>query len=284
MNIGFIGAGKVGFSLGKYFTEHGINVTGYYSRNTESAKKAAEFTNSGQYDNVSDLIRNSEIIFITVPDSAINHIYDKIKILDITEKQICHCSGSMTAAETFPDISEYGATGYSIHPLYPISDKYSSYIGLKDAFFCIEGDSLHLNEWERFFRGLGNKTRIISGETKGEYHAACVISSNLVCALAAESISLMKECGFTETDALAALRPLAESNMRNIFANGPVSALTGPIERCDISTVLKHLECIKSEPDREMYLCVSLRLTELAEEKNPDTDYSNMRKILSAPQ
>ena len=44
MRIGFIGAGKVGFTLGKYFREHGIEVTGYYSRSIQSASEAAEFT------------------------------------------------------------------------------------------------------------------------------------------------------------------------------------------------------------------------------------------------
>jgi predicted dinucleotide-binding enzyme len=44
MKIGFIGAGKVGFSLGKYFCEHGLDVIGYFSRNPQSALQAAEFT------------------------------------------------------------------------------------------------------------------------------------------------------------------------------------------------------------------------------------------------
>ena len=46
MKIGFIGAGRVGFTLGKYFCEHGVEVAGYYSRNIQSAQEAAEFTNS----------------------------------------------------------------------------------------------------------------------------------------------------------------------------------------------------------------------------------------------
>ncbi|MGN1313669.1 MAG: hypothetical protein ACI4VG_01490 [Lachnospiraceae bacterium] len=33
MRIGFIGAGKVGFSLGRYFGENDVCVSGYYSRN-----------------------------------------------------------------------------------------------------------------------------------------------------------------------------------------------------------------------------------------------------------
>ena len=41
MKTGFIGAGKVGFTLGKFFAENNIQVTGYYSRRRESAKEAA---------------------------------------------------------------------------------------------------------------------------------------------------------------------------------------------------------------------------------------------------
>ena len=282
MNIGFIGAGKVGFSLGKYFAENGINVTGYYSPKSESAKDAAEFTSSKQYSNTAELISDSSVIFLTVPHSEISQVYDKIKHMGISGKQICHCSGSITKSEAFPDISEYGAFGYSIHPLFPISDKYNSYTKLNDAFFCIEGDIEYLDEWIKFFNKIGNRIRIISGETKREYHAACAVSSNLVCALVYESISLMKKCGFTEEEALIALRPLVMSNINNIFEAGPVAALTGPVERCDTSTVIRHLECIKDEQDRTMYKSVSLKLIELAQKKHPDTNYEYMRQILSS--
>ena len=53
MNIGFIGAGKVGFSLGKYLTERNVRVSGYYSRNPQSSREAADFTNTRQYLNMS---------------------------------------------------------------------------------------------------------------------------------------------------------------------------------------------------------------------------------------
>ena len=32
MRAGFIGAGKVGFSLGKYLKENGVEITGYFSK------------------------------------------------------------------------------------------------------------------------------------------------------------------------------------------------------------------------------------------------------------
>ena len=45
IKIGFIGAGKVGFALGKYLSENNINLVGYYSKNINSAIEAAKFTN-----------------------------------------------------------------------------------------------------------------------------------------------------------------------------------------------------------------------------------------------
>ena len=44
MKFGFIGAGKVGFSLGKYLAVKGQELTGYYSEINEDAIEAAQFT------------------------------------------------------------------------------------------------------------------------------------------------------------------------------------------------------------------------------------------------
>ena len=46
MNVGFIGAGKVGCSFGKYFQEHKIQVTGFYSKSEDSSLAASNFTSS----------------------------------------------------------------------------------------------------------------------------------------------------------------------------------------------------------------------------------------------
>ena len=55
MRIGFIGAGRVGCTFGKYFREHGIEVSGYYNRTAEKAKEAAEFTDTLYYEDLMTL-------------------------------------------------------------------------------------------------------------------------------------------------------------------------------------------------------------------------------------
>jgi predicted short-subunit dehydrogenase-like oxidoreductase (DUF2520 family) len=280
MKIGFIGAGKVGFSLGRYFAENGIFITGYYSKELQSATEAARFTKSRTYVNMAELVGDSDVIFLTVPDSAIKEVYDQVKAVGIGGKQICHCSGAMSVAEAFPDIARFGASGFSIHPLFPITSKYDSFKELGKAFFCIEGSDEFIGVWDELLRKMGNGTKVISSENKAQYNAACSISSNLVCALAAESLALMEKCGFSQTEALKAFQPLIMNNIKRILALGPVEALSGPVERNDIGMVRKHLECMENDTDRSMYKAVSMKLVDVAQQKNNEADFSELRRIL----
>ena len=281
MKTGFIGAGKVGCTLGKYFSENGMEISGYYSHSHSSAQFAADFTGTAAYRDMAELLSSSDTIFITVSDGAIKSVYEQLSRLDISGKTLCHCSGAMTAREAFPDIEKLGASGCSIHPLFPVSSKTDSYKVLPGAFFCIEGDRITAEKWRDKLRNMGNPARMISGESKSSYHAACAIMSNLVCGLAALSVELLKGCGFTEKEALAALRPLAENNIKNIFDKNPSEALTGPVERNDVGTIRKHLDCVPEGIDSEIYRSVSLKLVRVAQQKRPYMDYSGLIDILS---
>jgi len=280
MKIGFIGAGKVGFSLGKFFTQGGIRLTGYYSRRPESAREAASFTGAKAYDSPDDLVKESDAIFLTVPDGSISSVYLSLEKSLIPGKMICHCSGSMTVAEAFPGISQTGAYGYSIHPLFPVSNRLTSYRELPGAFFCLEGNGPHLSMWQELLESLGASAQIISGESKVRYHAACAISSNLVCGLVQESLDLLETCGFSRETALRAITPLLRSNLEHIIESDPVSALTGPVERCDVRTVEKHLACFPSQEERDLYSAVSRKLVELASLKHPERDYQSLKNVL----
>ena len=176
LNIGFIGAGKAGMSLGKYFAvrqqdalqnewgshaaaanadadsaasaaaDSSINaaqttVKGYYSRSGESAKDAARFTNSNAYDTMPGILSECDMIFLTVPDGNIKAVWKELSGYNVTGKLICHCSGAMSSREAFAGIEETGAYGYSIHPLFAVSDKYEAYRELTDVFFTLEGSA-----------------------------------------------------------------------------------------------------------------------------------------------
>lgn len=278
IKFGFIGAGKVGFSLGKYLKENSIDISGYYSKSQHSSKEAAIFTNTRQYNNLEDLIKNSDAIFITTPDNQIADVWNEVKKLPIKEKLICHCSGSISS-EVFSNINNHGAYGYSIHPMFAISDKYNSYKDLSQAFITIEGNEKHIEYLKMLFSHLGNDVAIINKENKILYHAASVTVSNLVLGLINNGVNYLEECGFTKEMAIKALYPLIENNLRNIKERGSVKSLTGPIERGDLSTVINHLNVIREE-DKELYRLLSKNILKIAKVKNKNRNYKNLEEYL----
>lgn len=278
IKFGFIGAGKVGFSLGKYLKENNIDISGYYSKSQHSSKEAAIFTNTRQYNNLEDLIKNSDAIFITTPDNQIADVWNEVKKLPIKEKLICHCSGSISS-EVFSNINNHGAYGYSIHPMFAISDKYNSYKNLSQAFITIEGHEKYIEYLNMLFLNLGNDVAIINKENKSLYHAAAVTVSNLVLGLINNGVNYLEACGFTKEMAIKALYPLIENNLRNVKERGTVNSLTGPIERGDLSTVTNHLNVIPEE-DKELYRLLSKNILKIAKVKNLDRDYKNLEEYL----
>lgn len=278
MKIGFIGAGKVGVSLGKYFADNNQEITGYYSKFEKDAIEAAEFTNSQVYRNQEDLVKDSEMLFVTVPDGVIEKVWNQVKTYDVSGKIICHASGALSS-EVFSDISELKGFGFSIHPLFAVSDKYNSYKELSGSYFTIEGSEQKINVVKSFLEKMGNNVCIISKNDKVKYHASAAIASNLVVGLISLSERLLTECGFDEKSAHEALAPIIKGNVNHIINDGVTKALTGPIERNDITTVKKHLE-ILDDNDKEIYKRLSLEVVNVAEKKNKDRDYSKIKETL----
>lgn len=281
LTIGFIGAGKVGFSLGKLFSEKGLHVTGYYNRHIEAAIEAADFTGSSYFSDLETLVNSCNVLFLTVSDGEISTVFQSIKDSNISGKIICHTSGALSSLDAFGDIDKTGAYGYSVHPLFPVSSKTNSYRELEDAFFCIEGSAEYLDLITELLNSANIKTKIISSDKKVQYHAACAISSNLICGLINESISLMKQCGFDEDEAINALSPLIRSNVNHVIEDGLVNALTGPVERNDLTTVQKHIACFDSEEEKYLYKAVSRQVLDIAKRKHGDRDYTFMENELN---
>ena len=176
MQIGFIGAGKVGVSLGKYFKEKGRNVGGYYSLTRASAAWAAAFTQTTCYESLEEIISSCGMILFTVPDSAIAEVWQQAKPY-VSGKVIGHCSG-LYSSDIFSDWDSMNCHACSVHPLAAISSKENAWRELSGVLFTLEGDSSYVKDLETFFHSMGNRTRIISKEDKIKYHAAAAISSN----------------------------------------------------------------------------------------------------------
>lgn len=284
MNIGFVGAGKVGCSLAKHMTQRGKHVVGFYSRNPKSAAEAAEFTNTTHYDDINQLLDASDVLFLTVPDGAIATVYRSLDPNLLVDKIICHCSGALSTA-VFEGIEARGASAFSIHPFVAIHSRYESYQSLPHSIFTIEGNGIrpeHKQAMMALLQDLDVRVEQITGASKVAYHGAAVMASNLMLALLSVAKKELMAAGFLEQGAQEAILSLAEGNLTNAKAatgDAFVEALTGPIQRGDATTVEGHLRAFSGDA-REIYRLLSREALELARKKNGNLDDIRLTELL----
>ncbi|MBO5073668.1 MAG: DUF2520 domain-containing protein [Eubacterium sp.] len=281
MEIGIVGAGRVGCSIGKYLKEHGAAVAGYYSKSRESVEFAATFTNTAAFPSLGELVEAVSMIFITTPDDEIRPVWEKIAGQPIRGKIICHFSGSLSSV-VFSGREQAGASGCSVHPMYAFSSKETSWQQLNQVLFTMEGDSHALDRVGLVLAQAGIRHFVIDSAKKERYHAAASMVSNMMIGLYQMSIDMLQDCGFEEAAARLLVEPLVRNNIENLLATSPEQALTGPIERNDVETVRKHL-AVLTEEEREVYTSLAQKLVETARRKNPDKEYGEILKVIEKP-
>lgn len=271
MKIGFIGAGKVGTSFGLFLNKKGIDISGFSSRKYSSAEYSSGLTNSKAYRDKKDLIKDSDIIFITTNDDSIKKVADEISSSDLIldKKVICHMSGALDST-IFIKLKEKGATTASLHPMYSFSNVEQSSKQLHNANFSLEGNGGYLEKITRLLEKTSINFQQIETDKKTLYHASACIASNYLVSLLNTSVDMLKYVGFDEKKALAMLKPLVIQTINDTFEFGPQDALTGPISRGDVDTVYRHLEKLKKTDNKnwmEIYQLLGLRTLDMTKNK-----------------
>lgn len=268
-------------NLGRYFTQKGIKLSGFYGHNEKSTKEASKLTNSNYYETLDEIIVNSDIIFITTPDDIISIIDRDISKFDLNNKSICHASGSLKST-ILSNAKLSGALIYSIHPMFAFSNKNIELNKLESMYFSLEGDFDSKDQEDlaviKLMKTLGNKYFIRKKEDSSAYHLSNVIASNLVLSLLNIGTDYLCNMGLSEQDAIHALYPLIQGNIDSIHENGFLNSLTGPVIRGDVSTIKKHLDAVKDE-DRDLYKDLSINLLKLIGERNLNSNTVNKPKV-----
>lgn len=257
MEISFIGAGKASLSLAKYFKTNNKKIKYIYDLDRTKAMFFAEELGC-EAKEIKELIDNSEIVFLTVNDSAIYPLWDSLREFPIKNETIfIHCSGAKSGI-----YGEYNL--YSLHPAAPLTGEGD----LEKICFGLEEFGEKREFIKEFIEKMGNRVFYIPKDKKSEYHLANVIVSNLSLSLFERGISYLSACGLSESEALALLMPLAKQNLLNIESKGITPSVTGPASRGDYDICKGHLEVINKE-DREIYINLSQNILKILG-KNPD--------------
>jgi predicted short-subunit dehydrogenase-like oxidoreductase (DUF2520 family) len=186
----------------------------------------------------------ADIALISVKDDAIHEVVSRLEGLCGEVAVAAHVSGFVPVTALAPLQPDGPAIG-GIHPLQSLPDAERGAEALSGAYAGIGGDPLAVDALADFAVSLGMTPFTLEDAARPAYHAAAAAASNFVVTSLAISADLYDSAGIDP----GVSRPLVERAVANVFESGPAAALTGPISRGDIDTVIGHLTAARDVSD-----------------------------------
>lgn len=274
--LNIIGAGKLGRTLARLFSDAGLVTIGdIYNRNSEHSHSAQAFIGAGRVITNLEQLSNkpAQLWMLATPDDVIGDCATQLAELAGISWQkttVFHSSGLKTSTE-LSALQKLGSSIASAHPAHSFANPERSLTSFVSTVCTLEGDEQAITTLGSLLNAIGGQTTTIEPEAKPLYHAATVMASNYLVALLGASETLIEKAGIEKPLASAVLSPLMRQSLENGLAEGAINALTGPIPRGDINTLQAHLKAIEQRaPDlRSTYTSMGTQALKLAQQKKP---------------
>ena len=241
MRITLIGAGNVGYHLGKRLYKKDFCIHQVYSRNVENARKLAQKIRAKPTNDLATINSESAIYIIAVKDDAIGLVAAQLAKNDgLTDKLIVHTSGAVPSAILAPYFKNYGV----FYPLQTFSK--SRKIRFSNIPICIDATREDaLETLQELGKKISKKVCCINDEERAILHVAAVFVNNFTNHLFHIGQDIVEKEGI----AFDLLKPLIWETLSKIESGTPKTMQTGPARRGDIKTQEKHLKYLKRFPE-----------------------------------
>ncbi|MCU6434092.1 DUF2520 domain-containing protein [Undibacterium sp. Jales W-56] len=245
-NLNIIGAGKVGQVLGHLFAQHQVfSMLDVCNRSATSAERAVALIGAGRAVNGAAQLRAAEVWMLSVPDDQIATTCQALVDAGMIQAGniLFHCSGAK-ASTALSAASAIGAAVASVHPVCSFANVAHLARNFSGTVCSLEGDEMALASLLPAMQGIGARTVQISAANKLLYHAGSVFASNYLVSLLELALQAYQAAGIAPELAMAMAQPLAQQSLSNVFQLGPAQALTGPIARGDMATVIQQQQVV----------------------------------------
>ena len=239
------GGGHVGRVLGRLFAATGaFAVQDVLARSADSAARAAAFIGSGVAAASYAALRPADVYMLSVTDDQIVPACEALAAaVPLQGAVVFHCSGAL-ASDRLQPARVAGACVASVHPIRSFADVDAVAAGFAGTFCGIEGDQQALDVLLPALAAIGARAVQIDPAAKTVYHAAAVFASNYLVTVIDAALRAYQAAGIPEDVARELARPLALESMENAFRLGAAPALTGPVARGDMATVLRQQDAV----------------------------------------
>ena len=282
--IAIVGAGRLGASLALALFGLGYRVAAVASRDPEAATRLAGRIDGAQTRTLADVPAASDLLFLTAPDREIAALARSIEWR--TGQGAVHCSGALGLDVLAPALEAGGLVG-CFHPIQSFPDRDGTPGRFSGITAGVEAAPPLDATLEAIAGDLGARAVRLEGVDRALYHAAGVLASNDVVALAAAAARAWRLAGLPPDGARAAVAPLLVGATGTVGGLPPGAslpdALTGPVARGDVETVERHLRALAADADLlELYRRLGAELLGL-DLGHPAEVTKRLRDLLGGP-
>jgi predicted short-subunit dehydrogenase-like oxidoreductase (DUF2520 family) len=259
--LAFIGAGRVGTSLGAAFARAGWQVAAVASRDEGRRSRFTQLVPGVRaFEDPHAVLDEAELIFLTVPDDAVAGVAQSLHLY--SGQALVHTSGALPASVLAPAMAA-GTNAGSFHPLVAFADIDQALLDLHGATIALEGDDALMPVLADLAESIGARPVRLPPGGKSAYHAAAMMAAGGLVGLLDAIAGVAALAGLDERTAVAVYAPLARQALANAERLGIDRALTGPFLRGDVGTVAGHLKTLGELSPGALPLYVAVARREL---------------------
>jgi predicted short-subunit dehydrogenase-like oxidoreductase (DUF2520 family) len=243
LNVGIVGAGRVGTALGVALSRAGHRVTGASAVSETSRRRVERFLPDVPVLQPDEVIAGADLALLTVPDDALSGLVAGLAATGapLGGRLLAHASGRHGLAVFEPAVSR-GALPLALHPVMTFTGRPDDVDRLAGISFGVTAPPALRPAAEVLVMEMGGEPVFIAEEDRPLYHAALAGGANHLVTLVVQATDLLARAGVQNPARM--LGPLLSAALDNALRLGD-AGLTGPVARADAETVAGPVEALR---------------------------------------
>lgn len=244
LDVGVVGAGRVGTALAVALSRAGHRVTGASAVSAASRRRVDRYLPGTPVMEPADVIGGADLVLLTVPDDALGALVSGLAATGapLAGRLLAHASGRHGLAVLEP-ATRLGALPMALHPVMTFTGRPDDVDRIAGISFGVTAPPQLRPAAEVLVLEMGGEPVFIAEEDRGLYHAALAGAANHLVTLVVQAADLLKRAGVAQPARM--LGPLLSAALDNALRLDD-AALTGPVARADAETVASHVEALRA--------------------------------------
>lgn len=237
--LAVIGPGRAGTSVALVAAAAGYDVAAVAGGGRASRDRFVDLLAGARATTPERAVRGADVVVLAVPDAAVGPVQRALAVADVVEpgSRWVHLAGSL-GATALTQVRLAGARVAACHPAQTLPDPVGGAAALAGCGWAVTAAPSD-RAWAHALVGdLGGVGVDIAEADRVLYHTAMSLAANATGAVVALARDLLT--GVRVAEPARFLEPLAGAAVGGAAQQG-VRALTGPVRRGDVGTVVAHL-------------------------------------------